>query len=54
MAENFEIMKHHHSVCAARAILVGMLFGPSCFKPIPFKQIGIRSNPDRARLAQFE
>ena len=24
------------------------------FKPIPFDQIGIRPNPDRARLAQFE
>jgi hypothetical protein len=24
------------------------------FKPIPFEQIGIRPNPDRARLARFE
>ena len=24
------------------------------FKPIPFEQIGIRPNPDRARLAKFE
>ena len=24
------------------------------FKPIPFEQIGVRPNPDRARLAQFE
>ena len=24
------------------------------FKPIPFEQIGIRPNPDRARLARFD